>query len=124
MRHIAPILVLVAFGMVSMAMPKDKPKLSRDLIQMIEKAKPGQSGEVIVQFEEGPGDAERRKVEALGGNQIRVFASIRSGVYSMPLANVKKLAEDTAVVRIAPNRHVSAQKPGPSGSVLIDGDKD
>lgn len=124
MRNIAPVLMVLVFGMLSMAMPKDKPKLSRDLIQMIEKAKPGQSGEVIVQFEEGPGDAEFRKVEALGGKQVRVFESIRSGVYSMPLANVKKLAEDTAVVRIAPNRHVSAQKPASSGGVLIEGDKD
>ncbi len=124
MRNLAPILVLLASGMVFMAMPKDKPKLAPDLIRMIEAAKPGHTAEVIVQFTEGPGEAELTKVEALGGKQVRLFASIRAGVYSMPLANVQKLAADPSVVRIAPNRHVSARKPAGAGSDLIEGDKE
>lgn len=123
MRNLVAMLLVLVFGMASMARPSDRPKLSLDLIRLIEAAKPGVTGEVIVQFEQGPGEAERRKVEALGGKQLRVFASMRAGVYSMPLSNVKKLAEEPSVIRIAPNRTVSSRKPAKAESVLAEGDK-
>jgi serine protease AprX len=62
--------------------------------------------DVIVQFNEAPGDKHHGKVKAKGGVHKSTFAAIKAGHYSLPADAVEKLAADPDVVYIAPDRPV------------------
>lgn len=102
-----PISMVVLVLGAGIAAAAGRPKIPATLAQMSAAARAGEMAFVIVQFEKGPGAAETRKVEALGGKVVRLLPAIRSGVFSVPLKNVQRLSEEPDVVRVAPNRLIS-----------------
>ena len=74
----------------------------------LERADPSSMVDVIVQFKQAPRDAHHQKVIALGGRLKAELHSVKGGLYSVPAAKLRDLADDPDVAYISPDRAVNA----------------
>ncbi len=93
------ILGITLFAAVSLAA---HPKISHD----IDGLDPAATVDVIVQFAHAPTAASHRKVTDQGGMYRSTLSLVKSGVYSVPVSALSRLADDPEVVHISPDHKV------------------
>ena len=64
---------------------------------------------VIIRFNVIPGAHENNKVKSVGGSLTRVLRSARAGLYSVPRAGLLRLAADSEVQYLSPDRGMRAK---------------
>ena len=79
-------------------------KLARDLDGL----HPGEKVDVIVQFHQVPSEADFDTVRRKGGNLKKGLPAVKGGVFSVPAAALKGLANNPAIKFISPDRNVNA----------------
>lgn len=102
--------LIVTTLLAALAWAGSESKMPGDLVRFLKQAKAGDKVELIVQFKTVPGEAQHKRVRALGGELRKVMPVIESALYVIPAGKVKALAEDPEVVRLSPNRGLSAPK--------------
>src|SRR5271163_108487 len=77
-------------------------KISQDLQNL----DPGKTVNVIVQYTDGPSDANHQVVTAQGGSHIADVALVKGAVYSVSASSLDQIARNPKVVHISPDRQI------------------
>ena len=95
-------LLLPCFALLSNLTFAATPKISRDL----ESADPQSTAEVIVQFAHAPTEAHHQMINGHGGSLRSELPLVRAGVYAIPVAGLERLASESEVLYVSPNRQL------------------
>ena len=88
----------------SIAFAQGNSKLARDLASL----DPGTKVDVIVQFHRAPSEADFDKVRGQSGELKKGLPAVKGGLFSVPAAALKGLANNPAIKFISPDRQVGA----------------
>ena len=97
------------------ARPNASPKsgrISPELVKHIASAKQRGTAErqveVIVQYRQMPTERHKQRIADLGGTHVQSLHLIKGALVKLPLSAVEKLAADSAVAYVSPNRKLRA----------------
>jgi len=96
------LLVLGLFLFASGQAFADRSKRSRDL----DRAAPGSTVRVIVQFKHAPTNRHHQKIRDKGGELRRALGLVKGGAYSLPASALEELSNDPEVAYISLDRRV------------------
>ena len=82
-------------------------RVSDELSHKMQTAGPTSTFDVIVQFRKAPGKGQDDKVAAEGGSTTQHLGFIKGAAYHLTLKSLKRLAKDSDVVYISPDRPVT-----------------
>ncbi|MBZ5600308.1 MAG: S8 family peptidase [Acidobacteriia bacterium] len=88
--------------------PRRSHRLSPELSAVVAQASDDRQGlQVIVQFRKSPSTGQLQHLASLGGVHQQRLNAVRGGVFTLPVAALRALANDPDVAYISPNRSLS-----------------